>query len=221
MSMHHREANAPTDLSSTMRYQRDNIFHWLHYFLKFFIIGLPELCLYLYRNKFPRILQRLLIGELAWITVAGTVFYFAPKVSLIIFIVPIVVTRFSLMAGNWAQHAFVDPERWDNDYATVTTFINSVYNKRCFNDGYHLAHHIKPGCHWSEMPLLFESHIDRMKEEQSLVFRKIDYFVIWFLLMTHSHRALAKFVVDLDPDAPMSLDDKVSMIRSRLVPITP
>ena len=47
MGMHHREENLPDDLSSTMRFTRNRITHWLRYYLRFLFIGLPELTLLL------------------------------------------------------------------------------------------------------------------------------------------------------------------------------
>src|SRR5262245_2533394 len=46
MGMHHREEHLPDDLSSTMRFTRSRITHWLRYYLRFLIIGLPELTWY-------------------------------------------------------------------------------------------------------------------------------------------------------------------------------
>jgi hypothetical protein len=52
-----------------------------------------------------------------------------------VFVVPLLVTRALLMMGNWAQHAFVDPEHPTDDYRTVVAFVNSGYNRRGFNYG--------------------------------------------------------------------------------------
>src|SRR5262249_14794216 len=51
---HHVESNGPNDLSSTIRYQRDNIWHFLHYVGRFFFLVWFDLPLYFFRsNKFP------------------------------------------------------------------------------------------------------------------------------------------------------------------------
>jgi len=39
LGMHHPENNLREDLSSTMRFQRDRLDHWLRYFLRFFFLG--------------------------------------------------------------------------------------------------------------------------------------------------------------------------------------
>ena len=120
------------------------------------------------------------------------------------------------MAGNWGQHAFIDSEEPANDYKSVTTFINSPYNHRCFNDGYHLGHHLKSSMHWLDMPSDFLAKKEVMKTEGTLVFRKIDYFTIFLLLMFHRYRTLARHVVQLDANNLLSEDKLIELIHSRL-----
>jgi hypothetical protein len=61
----------------------------------------------------------------------------------------------------------------------------------------------------------------RMVAEDSLVFRKIDYFVIFLLLMLKRYRTLARYYVHLDPAHPRSEDDVVALIRRRLRKFSP
>ena len=60
------------------------------------------------------------------------------------------------MMGNWTQHAFVDGEDPGNAYKNSITCINVKYNKKCWNDGYHISHHIRPAMHWTEHPTFFQ-----------------------------------------------------------------
>ena len=92
-----------------------------------------------------------------------------------------------MMAGNWGQHAFIDPADPANNYTNSVSCINAVYNQKCFNDGYHIGHHVKPHLHWTEMPVDFEKNINKYTEHQSLVFEKIDHFAVWFLLMVNRY----------------------------------
>jgi hypothetical protein len=50
----------------------------------------------------------------------------------------------------------------------------------------------------------------------SLVFRKIDYFAIFLLLMTKRHHKLASYYVELDPANPKSEDDVIALIKRRV-----
>ena len=148
MGMHHKEGNLLGDLSTTMPYQRDRLSHWLHYWARFITIGLVELTRYHRRHDRSKMVRKLLVGELSFwgacALLATTVSLQAP---LVVFVIPVLLMRTLMMAGNWGQHAFVDPDEPDNDFKSSITCINTRYNRRCFNDGYHIIHHLKPSIH--------------------------------------------------------------------------
>ena len=50
VAMHHSENNLRADLSSTMRYDRDNFLHWLHYVGKFLLLWQFPLASYLIKK---------------------------------------------------------------------------------------------------------------------------------------------------------------------------
>lgn len=216
MGIHHREGNLPNDLSSTMKYQRDSFIDFLKYYLTFLFLGDAQVVGYLRKRNRKKLVRRFLVGEFTHLALIGVLLALNWRATLVVFVVPLVTTRFLLMAGNWAQHAFVDPDDPTNDWKTVITFINSGYNHRCFNDGYHLGHHLKASRHWLEMPADFAAHTQRVIDEESLVFRKLDYFVIFLLLMFKQHRFLARYAVWLDPDGGKSIDETVALFHKRL-----
>ncbi len=220
LGMHHAEGNLPADLSCTMGYQRDRFVDFLKY-CGCFLVGHGGLVRYFSRAARPKMLWKLVIGEIAHLTLVVLLTLFNWHAALAVFVVPLFFTRFMLMSGNWAQHAFVDPDDPTNDCRTVTTFINSPYNHRCFNDGYHLGHHLKPSRDWLEMPADFLAKRERMVAEGSLVFEKIDYFAIFWLLMFKRYRTLARAVVTLDPARPTSEAETVALLRRRLRRFTP
>jgi fatty acid desaturase len=216
IGMHHADGNLPDDLSSTMPYQRDSLVDLLKYVGSFVVVGAPELFFYMNRRGRKRLAGRLVSGELSFLVLTVLALLWNWRAALVVFVIPLLATRVLLMMGNWAQHAFVDPDEPTNDYRTVVTFINSFYNHRCFNDGYHLGHHLKPDRHWLDMPADFLEKRQEMIENQSLVFRKIDYFVILLLLIFKRHRKLASYFVNLDPENPLSEDEVVALIKRRV-----
>jgi len=220
LGMHHAEGNLPADRSSTMAYQRDSFGDFLKYYGRF-LIGYGGLVRYFSRAGRPKMLRKFVIGEAIHLAVVVLLTLVNWQAALVVFILPFFFTRFMLMSGNWAQHAFVDPADPTNDFRTVTTFINSPYNHRCFNDGYHLGHHLKPSRHWLEMPADFLAKRERMAREGALVFDKIDYFGIFWLLMFKRHRALARRVVTLDPARALTEEETVALLRRRLRRFTP
>jgi len=215
MQMHHVDDNLPDDLSSTMKWQRDNFFHFIQYYLAA-LFGWFSFSKYLLDRGKKRMLKRFWIGEAFYIIATIGLLYLNWRPALMLFAIPFVFTRFMLMAGNWGQHAFIDPDDPKNDYKTVITFINSPYNHRCFNDGYHLGHHLRASRHWLDMPADFHAKREEMIAARSLVFRKLDYFMIFVLLMTRSYKTLTKFTVQLDTDNPLSEEELIALFKQRV-----
>jgi hypothetical protein len=118
------------------------------------------------------------------------------------------------MAGNWGQHAFIDAGAPENCYRNSITCINSSYNRRCFNDGYHIGHHIKQTRHWTEMPKDFLDNVAKYDHEGAIVFDKIDFFGVWFCLMLGRYDWLAKRYVHLGEMRP-SDDEIIGLLRTR------
>jgi len=221
IGMHHTDGNLPDDLSSTMPYQRDSFVDWLKYLGRFLVLGDFELYRYMMQRGRRKLAARLVIGETFHFALIVVALLINWRAAVVVFVVPTLVLRILLMMGNWAQHALVDPDDPTNDYRTVITFINSPYNHRCWNDGYHLGHHLKPNRHWLDMPADMLDKRESMIANKSLVFRKIDYFLIFLLLMFKRYRTLARFHVDLDPDNPMSEDEVVALIKRRVAKFDP
>ena len=219
MGMHHPENNLADDLSSTLPYQRDRFSHWLHYFGRFFFGTVFELARYHYQRGNLKMVRRMLIGELGfWVFVAGLSLV-NWQATLVVFVLPVVLVRILMMCGNWGQHAFVDASEPENPYKNSITCINTRYNRRCFNDGYHIHHHVKPRAHWSELPVEFEANREKYGSEDAIVFDGIDFFQVWLFLMLRRYRALARRFVRL-PGAPeRSEDEVIEFLQSRLRPV--
>ena len=198
IGMHHAENNMEHDLSSTMKYQRDSFIDFMKYFVSFLFTGVIELVEYLKNTKKHLLRRRAIVGELFFLGICIALLFVNYKATLLVFILPMIIVRFSMMMGNWAQHAFIDPEQPENNYQNSITCINSVYNKRCYNDGYHIGHHLRPNLHWTEMPLDFLKNKKTYAEHKALIFEKIDYFQIWLYLMLKRYDWLADKIVNVD-----------------------
>ena len=219
IGMHHAEGNLPTDLSSTMPYRRDSIRGFLHYWATFFFLIYPALIRYLIKRRRWSLVRRMVIGELGWLSIVVFLGYINFSATVVVFIVPVIVARFLMMAGNWAQHAFIDPDDPSNDRRSSIVCINTRYNRRCFNDGYHIGHHEKPNLHWSEMPTDFLRKRSLYASEDAVVFEGIDYFQVWALLMAKRYDVLARCFVDLREER-RSDEVIVELLRHRVQPIS-
>lgn len=121
---HHVEGNGPDDLSSTIRYQRDSVLHFLHYYLRFLVLIWLELPLYFWRKGRANLAVRAGLWEMLSMSFLATMAYTNPKASLFVLILPIMVMRLAMMAGNWGQHAFVDEVDPDSSYRSSITLID-------------------------------------------------------------------------------------------------
>jgi hypothetical protein len=215
IGMHHAENNLVDDLSSTLHCRRDSLLHFLGYFLRFFFFGWFELSRYHWRKKRYKLLQRFWVGELSFYAVVAVLAWWRFYPTLSVFIIPFCFTRIVMMSGNWAQHAFIDLATPESPYRNSITCVNSSYNRRCFNDGYHIGHHVKPTMHWTDLPGDLAQNAERYRDEEAIVFRTLDYFGIWALLMTRQYGLLARFYVQLDAERPKSRSEIVALLRSR------
>jgi len=198
MSMHHVENNMLGDASCTLPYRRDHFPHFLHYFLRFFLFGYLHVPRYLWLRGRTKTLARFVGGELYWVALVAVAMAINPAAATLVFVVPMLMMRWLMMAGNWAQHAFVDLSDPDSGWSNSTCLTNTRYNHKCYNDGYHIVHHLKPALHFSEMAQWYDDHRDEFRERDALVFDGIaDNQAIWFLLMFHRYDRLARHVVPL------------------------
>lgn len=213
VTMHHPENNESADLSSTMKYKRDSIWAFLKYLGSFYFSGVPTLAMYFKRKHKGKFAFRVISGELFFLLLSILLCFYNFKASLIVFIAPLIFIRFAMMAGNWAQHAFINTEKPADIYNNSITCINSYYNKQCFNDGYHIGHHLRPYMHWTEMPGDFMKNINLYRNNKAIVFSGLDYFQIWFLLMTRNYKKLAANFVELGE--ARSREEIVKFLKSR------
>jgi len=218
MGMHHMEDNMGEDLSSTIRYQRDSFLHFIAYFSRFFFLILVQLTMYLTRKRRIAMARKAVFGELGHQAIIVAWLFINPRFGLVAFLFPYVMVRLMMMVGNWGQHAFINTARKNNGLSNSITCINSGYNRRAFNDGYHIGHHLKANRHWTELPQdLLDSREEYVRAD-AIVFRGIDFFFVSVLLWTGQWRALAKRFVRLD-GMPRSDENVIAMLKSRVAPV--
>lgn len=122
---HHVEGNGPDDLSTTMWYDRDNIFHFACYVGRFFFLVWLDLPLYFWRKGQSKYAAKTAFWELSNYTALYLLYTCVnSRATLFVFLLPLVVMRLGLMVGNWGQHAFVDPSDPDSDFRSSITLID-------------------------------------------------------------------------------------------------
>jgi fatty acid desaturase len=212
--MHHAEGNLIDDLSCTMNYQRDSFIDFMKYFLLFFFFGMSDLGYYFKRKNRNKFIRKILMGEVGFFVMCIILWQFNWQATLTVFLLPFLI-------GNWGQHAFIDATDPANSYKNSITCINANYNKICFNDGYHIGHHLRPNMHWLDLPLEFQKNKAKYVENNAVIFKEIDFFVIWFLLVTKNYKYLASKYIDLG-NRFNSQEEIIAFLKQRVaaIPVT-
>jgi fatty acid desaturase len=214
MGMHHIENNMPEDTSSTMGYQRDSLKDFLAYFGKFMLVGAKNTILYLYYRKRRKLYMRFTFGEYTYILFCIGMCFVNFKATMLIFIVPLLFARLVMMLGNWTQHSFIDSKDPSNAYTNSINCINTVYNQTCWNDGYHIIHHLRPGMHYTEMPAEFMTRIDDFAKNKAIVFDTIHYIHIFTYLLTKRYDKLADNLVNIN-GMFSSREEAIALMKER------
>jgi fatty acid desaturase len=214
IGMHHAENNLEEDGSSTMTYQRDKAGEFFKYYILFLATGVYDLLTYLSRKNRRKLFTGALIGELLFIAFCVAMCFVDWKATLVVFILPFFIFRLVAMTGNWVQHTFIDPSDPGNHYRNSITCINVKFNKRCWNDGYHISHHIQPTMHWTEHPVFFQENLAEFGRNKAVIFNGLDYGKVFFLLMRDRYDVLAQHFVDVG-DNFRTDQEVVAFLRSR------
>lgn len=220
VGMHHAENNLPIDDSSTMKYQRDSFIDFMKYYWTFIFAGIINLANYFTFRKQPKKRAMVLKGEAFYFLLIIGLAFISVKASLMLFFAPLMIIRFAMMAGNWGQHAFLDHRTPGSSFRNSITCINTPYNHKAFNDGYHIGHHLYPNLHWTEMPVNFQEEIPSYIENKCIVFKKLDFFMVWFWLMMKRYDVLEENFVNLGNQFSSS-EDVITFLKTRLEKFTP
>ena len=218
--MHHNEQNVfPWDISSTEKYQRDSILHFVLYWLRFLLAAWVELPAYAFLRG------RGLLGAQCLCTITASTLLYKhawrcyPVGTLWVLLLPALLGSLLLMFGNWCQHIFIDGSGDTTPYSYTYNAVCTPHNQTSFNDGYHVEHHLNSRLHWSEFPVQLAKRLHLYKRHDALIFQGLGFMRIGLLAMRGDYDTLARHVVPLH-HPPHPLSHYSAMLRSRVRPVT-
>jgi len=105
-------------------------------------------------KKHPKVLKSFLLMSLTTLIIAGALTYYKPLSAILVFWIPMIVSLILTADATYSHHHGLDTQ--DPTKASRNIVDSVWYNRLTGNLGYHTAHHIKFGLHWSKMPKLHE-----------------------------------------------------------------
>jgi fatty acid desaturase len=121
--------------------------------------------------------QMLLLTFVAMLTV------WQPRLVLIYLLPWYFVTQFITRYVDYLNHYGCD-EGSANPYVRANNSLSWWFNLTTHNFGYHTAHHIRPGAHWTELPGIHNTIVDKIPERHLKPFSWS-----WLLMPYHFYRS--------------------------------
>ncbi len=178
-SNHHVHINKEPDYTKTyMASEKNNLLTLLTYPSMSGMLQLKAVGLYLKklgktnRSKFfIHLLQ--IFSLILWV---GAALVLDWQKAIIYVIIPQQVSLFTVMVFNYIQHVHADEE---SEYNHSRNMTGKILNFLLLNNGYHTAHHLTPGVHWSRLKAKHkkvERHIDPSLNENNFA---------WFVIRVY------------------------------------
>ena len=219
--MHHKGSNAwGVDFSSTEKYNRESLWHFLHYWLRHytlfsFVYDCVYVCVMYGRIK---IAVGYALVSLIWVS-TGLYLYLCTDyaiAALYTMLLPLFITGLFGAVGGWMQHFFVHPNKPSKWYSY--DIINSYANTHGFNQGFHQTHHTLGNLHWTELPHGFETLLRDYDADDVMIIQTLENVQVFLLVMSKRYETLARYLVTTKPGGH-SLNDCVQYTQQHLRPV--
>ncbi len=112
-------------------------------------------------NRYPREQKRFVQNTVITVLAIALLTWLNWFNSLIVFILPMLILLFATAFDTYKHHAGLETE---DPYLATYNILDPTYNWFTCNLGYHTAHHLKCGKHWSELPALHAEIEDKIPQ---------------------------------------------------------
>lgn len=113
-------------------------------------------------ERFPEIRKGLVGMGIFSLMLLSIFFYYNWLNALCVFLVPMIYGYLITCWHTYCHHAGLDS---DDHFHASHNIMHRMYNIMTGNLGYHTAHHIKPGLHWSKLPEFHATIAHKIPEE--------------------------------------------------------
>ena len=110
-------------------------------------------------EKHPKTRQLFLVMGVLTLMLISSLVWLRPFQGLFLFVFVPLVMLFGTAMATYTHHS---NRKTDNHFVACNNILQPFYNKFTGNLGYHTAHHLKPGVHWSKLPALHEEIKDKI-----------------------------------------------------------
>lgn len=156
-----------TDWSSTFGFEGtrfpDVPVSKLYYVLTFPILTIATSVISLLRAPGSLALKRFVVSFIVVSMAAGYLIWINPLGFLLFFVLSWTIVTLGHGFNNYDHHAGCTME---DDYNSANESLSLFDRKLGFNIGYHIEHHMKPGLHWSQLPVYHEEIRPQIGEER-------------------------------------------------------
>ncbi|WP_158278815.1 fatty acid desaturase [Leucothrix arctica] len=146
------EARWMTNNGQTMSALKYTVFNTLTIYGHVFHIG----------KRHPKLLKSVVYHHVIGLLLLATLLYYQPINALLLFLVPMLLIFIFTVFATYDHHAELDT---GTPLHASRNNLNKLHNIMHGNLGYHTAHHLRPGLHWSKLPEFHETIKDQIPDE--------------------------------------------------------
>lgn len=146
---HHRNYLDQAKDESRWRRLDGKVMGALEYSLSVMLTAYPRA--YAVGRTRPKLQRTFITWSLITFALLGLAIWHDPVAAILVFALPMATALFLTALATHAHHSGLDT---DDEYRASYNVMNPLYNRMTGNLGYHTAHHVKCGVHWSKLPEL-------------------------------------------------------------------
>jgi beta-carotene hydroxylase len=123
--------------------------------LKYTVYGTLNIYPYCFKLgvKYPNVFKKFKFHLVICIAILAALILIDPRGTLFAIVIPTTLIMFNLIDSAYEHHTGLNRSC---DFNASRTNVNRIRNWLAFNIGYHTAHHVKPGLHWTKLPKYHE-----------------------------------------------------------------